>query len=367
MPQPDSLIAHVQIFMLLTLVVLSSINIGSKRKEKRSIGWIMAAICAHTLFHISNIYGYTHSFPSILLINQLIGFLFPWLLLKHAKAVSGDTNYSKVYILLIISGLIMAIIVHIDLVLNKEVEEYINRIVEAKDLPLGYILTICFTQVLIGISGYYVYREYRMYKRKVVGSTSNIDKTLLNYLWFFFLFLILGVISALLLNTIFPSQLAHYLLIPTAFFFFFVASATMLNKMPQATLIAHDEVLEDADGREIKKKEIDKTIDYLFDELIEQHFVVDKIYLNANLTIGKAAILMGVPISDLSKYLNTKLKMNFFEFVNGYRIEESKILLKSDKSEHLSMEGIGQKSGFNSRASFYRAFKKHEKCSPGDF
>ena len=55
----------------------------------------------------------------------------------------------------------------------------------------------------------------------------------------------------------------------------------------------------------------------------------------------------------------------FSDLVNSYRVELAKETLIKDK--HLSVEGVALNSGFNSRATFYRVFKKHTGFSPTEY
>ncbi len=50
--------------------------------------------------------------------------------------------------------------------------------------------------------------------------------------------------------------------------------------------------------------------------------------------------------------------------MNYYRVEEAKAMLKDLDKSNLSIEGIGLECGFNSSATFYRAFKKHTGNTP---
>ncbi len=93
----------------------------------------------------------------------------------------------------------------------------------------------------------------------------------------------------------------------------------------------------------------------------------EKPFLDPDLTLAKLSTMIQVKPDVLSSELNSKLSQNFFDFINKYRIEEFKTLCKSDDCRKLSILGIAFESGFNSKASFYRAFKKFEGVSPGDF
>jgi AraC-like DNA-binding protein len=70
---------------------------------------------------------------------------------------------------------------------------------------------------------------------------------------------------------------------------------------------------------------------------------------------------------ELSYLINVGFENNFYNFVNSYRVEESKTLLTSPKHQHLSMLGIAFEAGFNSKTAFYTAFKKMTGVSPTEF
>jgi AraC-like DNA-binding protein len=59
--------------------------------------------------------------------------------------------------------------------------------------------------------------------------------------------------------------------------------------------------------------------------------------------------------------------MNFFNFVNKYRVEEAKLLLLNSKKEHYSILGIANEAGFSSKSAFNTTFKKVTGQTPSDF
>lgn len=87
-------------------------------------------------------------------------------------------------------------------------------------------------------------------------------------------------------------------------------------------------------------------------------------YLDPDLTISRLSEMLNVKIEFLSEVLNSRLNQNFFDFTNKYRVEEFKIQCLLKANSHLSIMGIAYNCGFNSKASFYRAFKKFEGMSP---
>lgn len=93
----------------------------------------------------------------------------------------------------------------------------------------------------------------------------------------------------------------------------------------------------------------------------------EKPYLDSTLNLSKLAQLMQVSTHELSYIINTSFEDNFFNFVNRYRVEESKVLLLSNEYKHLSMVGIAYEAGFNSKTAFNTAFKKMTGVSPTEF
>ena len=90
-------------------------------------------------------------------------------------------------------------------------------------------------------------------------------------------------------------------------------------------------------------------------------------YLDPELSLAKLSSLMKLKPEILSEFLNSILNQNFFDFINKHRIEEFKIQCLEKDKKHLSFIGIASECGFNSKAAFYRAFKKYEGISPSDY
>ncbi|UTW56588.1 AraC family transcriptional regulator [Kordiimonas sp. SCSIO 12610] len=93
----------------------------------------------------------------------------------------------------------------------------------------------------------------------------------------------------------------------------------------------------------------------------------EKIFLDGELTLKQLASNMNVSSESLSFVVNQKFNMSFRDLLNQYRIEQVKIKLSASKKEGVSILNIALDSGFNSQASFYRAFKKSEGLTPKEF
>ncbi|MDB4293420.1 helix-turn-helix domain-containing protein [Maribacter sp.] len=93
----------------------------------------------------------------------------------------------------------------------------------------------------------------------------------------------------------------------------------------------------------------------------------DRPYLLQEITLRGLADLVGTTDKNLSAFLNHKLELSFYDFINRYRVEAVKESLESEEYEKYTLLGIAYSCGFNSKSSFYRAFKKETGCSPTSY
>lgn len=93
----------------------------------------------------------------------------------------------------------------------------------------------------------------------------------------------------------------------------------------------------------------------------------DKPYLDPEVTIVKLGRRLSIPPRYLSQVINEFLKINFYDFVNGYRVEEAKRLLEDGGDGKKNFLGILYEAGFNTKSAFNRAFKKHTGMTPSQY
>lgn len=93
----------------------------------------------------------------------------------------------------------------------------------------------------------------------------------------------------------------------------------------------------------------------------------DKPYLDPEINIYQLAQLINVKKHHLSQVINEKAGINFFDFINEFRVEEIKRNMIDGDKKNLTLLGIALESGFNSKATFNTAFKKFTGQTPSDF
>lgn len=93
----------------------------------------------------------------------------------------------------------------------------------------------------------------------------------------------------------------------------------------------------------------------------------NQLYLNQELSLAELAQEVDTSDKKLSTLLNQNLRTNFYDYINSFRIATFKEGVMEGKLRNLSVVGLAFQCGFNSKSSFYRAFKKETGKSPTQF
>jgi AraC-like DNA-binding protein len=89
-------------------------------------------------------------------------------------------------------------------------------------------------------------------------------------------------------------------------------------------------------------------------------------WLEPELTLTELAQRLRLSPTVLSRVINTGCGQNFNDFVNTYRVEEARRKLADVRFAHYSLVGVALESGFNSKSTFNRVFKKLSGHAPGE-
>lgn len=113
---------------------------------------------------------------------------------------------------------------------------------------------------------------------------------------------------------------------------------------------------EKTDERDQLKKVFDRLLELLNNE---------KIFKDPNLGIKDVADMIGTNEKYVSSAISIYAKMNYSNFISFYRINEAKELI--NQLEFANLNEIMYACGFNSRTTFYNAFKNFTGLSPKQF
>jgi len=92
-----------------------------------------------------------------------------------------------------------------------------------------------------------------------------------------------------------------------------------------------------------------------------------KPYQDNELTLFILAKQLRIHPNHLSQIINQHHNQNFFDYINEHRVNDVKVALLSGEYDNHSLLGIAHEFGFNSKASFNRAFRKFTGMTPSEF
>ncbi|SHG50753.1 AraC-type DNA-binding protein [Flavobacterium fluvii] len=101
--------------------------------------------------------------------------------------------------------------------------------------------------------------------------------------------------------------------------------------------------------------------------IIKNYIKKNKRFLDPSFSLERLSSEMGISTSKLSHLINQESGYNFPDYINLLRVEKAKkFLIKSDYSSY-TIVAIGLECGFNSKSTFYTAFKKFTNVTPSEF
>ena len=215
------------------------------------------------------------------------------------------------------------------------------------------------------IFSYKVLRQYKTSLKTISSYTENIDFRWLRLLlavyllhWFFDALQPIFYLSGIS-NTDFYTVAGIFSTLSLLVFTTFVVinglkQSSLFNKIEEKPKYA-DSPLTEAESKK-----------YLI-ELI--NFVeTSKPFLDPKLKLIDLSNTLSIPEKQISQLLNQKLGKNFFDFINGYRIDEVKNnLSKNTNGNSKTVLEIAFMSGFNSKTAFNRSFKKFTGKTPSEY
>ncbi|WP_298346637.1 helix-turn-helix domain-containing protein [uncultured Algibacter sp.] len=92
-----------------------------------------------------------------------------------------------------------------------------------------------------------------------------------------------------------------------------------------------------------------------------------KLYLDPSLSLKILSEKLHLSEGYISQLINKSFKQNFNDYVNLLRVEEAKKMLINLEYDNYTIVAIGLEAGFNSKSSFYTAFKKHTGKTPSEY
>ncbi len=238
-------------------------------------------------------------------------------------------------------------------------------------------------------------RYYNIYKKIIVQAISYANKVMFrwirNFLLAFLLMLVVRVVFYILdlfVDRSYGDTWWYFLMFAIIFYYIAITGygnsveakiafrPHLLRYRPtlllnyDSTLIEPVQIIEEAEIIEIESS-VHKTIDNqtlaAWKEKIALQMEANKLYEDAELTLTQLAKLLQTNPSFLSMIVNRGFGLNFNDFVNQFRVTAIKEMISRGEHKKQTLLAIAFECGFNSKATFNRAFKKIAGLSPKEW
>lgn len=323
-------------------------------------GWYSRKVTREILYFIP--------FMQVLLIGPVI-FFYTKSLLNSTFKISKKEYYHFIPALIY---LIYSLIVFItDKLILDEFYFYADG--RDKDMANWYQIAGIISMVYYLIASL---KFYKNYKKLVFDKVSFADSILFEWIPNFLIAFLSIVVLRVLLFLLNPewgnfgNQFWHYIAFSIVVLYVSVNGYANAVKMSFLNDVNSESINVYQESEEDYKTKQDNTnleeIEFWKDKIL--HLVEsEKVFKNPTLTLSDLSKLLNTNTKTISKSINSGFDMNFNDFINHYRIEAVKEKLQKEEHKTSTLLGIAFDCGFNSKATFNRAFKKSIDLSPKDY
>ena len=349
--------------ILFTLFLTANKTIqANNRKAKRILILINVLIIHNLIDAYFNFNGYENSdwFSISYLHFHLIGFL----ILLYTKTLLKLGKIPKILtygVVMITFARIFILVTDIDYYDTLE-ETFIHNEILVIDYFLALFMNI--------IPLVWVFFKLRDLKFAIQLSANNkLEFSWIRNLVGIMIIVYLAILQSSIISLFSEKDLLLYMKIDsllTSFFFFGFAYLTI--RFPIFTIWGdYNELHTKATTKKYAKSTLKEEASGPLWEKILGAMKVEKMWENPELRLNDLADKTGQSLHHVSQVINERKQMNFFDFVNQYRVEEAKQLLVSEKGKQFTILAIAFEVGFNSKTTFYNAFKKETGMTPSEF
>lgn len=323
-------------------------------------GWYSKKVTREILYFIP--------FMQVLLIGPVI-FFYTKSLLNSTFKISKKEYYHFIPTLIY---LVYSLIVFItDKLILDEFYFYADG--RDKDMANWYQIAGIISMVYYLIASL---KFYKNYKKLVFDKVSFADSILFEWIPNFLIAFLSIVVLRVLLFLLNPewgnfgNQFWHYIAFSIVVLYVSVNGYANAVKMSFLNDVNSESINVYQESDEDYKTKQDNTnleeIEFWKDKIL--HLVEsEKVFKNPTLTLSDLSKLLNTNPKNISKSINSGFDMNFNDFINHYRIEAVKEKLQKEEHKTSTLLGIAFDCGFNSKATFNRAFKKSTDLSPKDY
>jgi len=344
------------------LAVVLFIKPQGKRKANRLLAALIFLLSIYLADIFAGFLGFFYQYPHFLHITTPWWYLFPVLMYFYIKTLLGEkiewSFKSVVHLLPFIY--IMCWIVPFYFLPGEIKLEHLSG---QRPLPGGSILTYLYLMTAPVQLLFYVFLIFK--KMHVINTTKL---AVAHYRWIILFVVLMGLFGFFQLIALNIYVYNGYITLnfkffPLAFFSFIIYAVGYLAVI-EPEIVAPQDIFSSSKKNDIV---LDENLLKQYATRILEILDRDKPFLDADFRYSQLAAQLGISARYLSEILNRKIGKSFNDLMNEQRVKEVQKRLLNGSSESYTLLAIAIDSGFNSKASFNRIFKKHTGMTPSEF
>ena len=361
--------ANLALLIFAILLFLFSKN----NKSNRYLLFFLINLGFHTLLR----FGFSHGGYHLIVLPYILfpsAFLFGPLLYLYTRSVLFENSHTNKEIILFTIPVLISFIIHVVFnflypemrsfpdILNQSgiIASYTRTIIIISNIYNIIITILAFLSlrnyISIFLNNYAITKEDQILWLKILLSFNII---------LYSCYLLITILTLWKKSTYIPVNLIEgFIMLGMAYLILFY-----YIKKPSLFILTDKDILPKKEDTlpKYSKQNLGETMRKDYIKKIEEYFEVHKPYLEETLSLSEISSAVGIPSHHFSMTINIEKKQNFHNFINDYRVEESKKILEDKNFSDTTILDIAYKSGFQSKSVFNRVFKQITGQSPKDY
>ena len=357
-------------------LLLSILFLTSKKHRRQSNTWLglfllsIIVEATSTFIPLDHILGYSiNDYFTIPEVKLFFPLLFLHFVLEKVGRVKAYQHYLQLHYVL--AFIIMGVTL-VNIFLHVFYSQNLRNIIGDSGIELLFMSQQTYAFFLSILTFIISVKETKGYQKIATEDYSDMKMLEISWLWqFIFAILPLAVLWGLELSLIFIGGhgswnvvIATYGLFVVFIYFVSFKAFKHQNLFEEKQLILNEKAQLQSEHESWNK---DQAVNLDISAQLKESMENQHLYLQDDLTIYDLSNKINIPKRQISQCINQHFGVNFSTWVNNYRVQQAIEKFQQPKYNHLTIEGIGQESGFKSRSAMYLAFKKCKGKSPGEF
>jgi len=348
------------------------------KKRNRTLSQRLLIVFFSFLFlFLLNSYAEVHEIPILYVItflfNDCIEFVIGPSIFFYVKSVFEGQRFKKINYLHYIPLLLYLVFVSVPILISFLQEKFIFSYLSFLNDNVDFAFLLMSVYLMVyALSALIIFLKYRSISAENLSDTNITDLgwikiMLIGVIAIMTITIFVDIIDIFIVNL--PDELDYITLFLVVFFVFYLG----YYGIRQSQILIPDFLL---DNLKIDN-EVGESVNYLSSmsnleiesvkNRLEEILLNEKPYLNEDFTLTKFADLVSISNKKLSTILNQHMNTSFYDLINSYRVESVKEKINSRAYDNYTLLGVAYESGFKSKTSFNRIFKKETGLSPSEY